>query len=196
MSQALVGASAWEERLYQHLASHMGNEVELLTAYQAAAAESDSKAFQYLVSIIVDDEKRHHRVFEELANALRSDVELRPVEPAVPDMAGFGKLPEKVVRPHRRPPRQGGRGRGRTTSPLTRAARRSRHDVVAVARQDDGTRHREARRDLAVRAQARAGIDPLTVSVARLPSADFSHPSRASGVRCVMEFGAGDRRVP
>ena len=97
MSQALVGASAWEERLYQHLASHMGNEVELLTAYQAAAAESDSKAFQYLVSIIVDDEKRHHRVFEELANALRSDVELRPVEPAVPDMAGFGKLPEKVV---------------------------------------------------------------------------------------------------
>jgi ferritin len=97
MSQALVGASQWEEEVYQHLSSHMDNEVALLTAYQDAAATSGSAAFQYLVSLIVEDEKRHHRVFEELANSLRSDVELRPVEPAVPDMAGFGQLPAKVV---------------------------------------------------------------------------------------------------
>jgi hypothetical protein len=97
MPEALVGASQWEEELYEHLSSHMDNEVELLAAYQEAAAESGSAAFQYLASLIVDDERRHHRVFEELANALRSDVELRPVEPAVPDMAGFGQLPAKVV---------------------------------------------------------------------------------------------------
>ena len=97
MPQALVGASQWEEELYEHLSSHMDNEVGLLTAYQDAAAESGSAAFEYLASIIVEDEKRHHRLFEELANALRSDVEMRPVEPAVPDMAGFGQLPAKVV---------------------------------------------------------------------------------------------------
>jgi hypothetical protein len=97
MPQALVGASRWEEELYEHLASHMDNEVGLLAAYQEAATTSGSAAFQYLASLIVEDERRHHRVFEELANALRSDVELRPVEPAVPDMAGFGQLPAKVV---------------------------------------------------------------------------------------------------
>ena len=97
MPQALIGASVWEEELYQHLTSHLGNELDLLTAYQQAAAEAGSAAFQYLVSLIIEDEKRHHRVFEDLANALRSDVEMRPVEPAVPDMAGFGQLPEKIL---------------------------------------------------------------------------------------------------
>jgi rubrerythrin len=97
MPQALIGASVWEEDLYHHLTTHLGNELDLLTAYQQAAAEAGSAAFQYLVSLIIEDEKRHHRVFEDLANALRSDVEMRPVEPAVPDMAGFGQLPEKIL---------------------------------------------------------------------------------------------------
>lgn len=97
MAQALIGASVWEEELYTHLTTHLNNEIELLQAYRAAAAESGSAAFGYLVDIIMDDEMRHHRVFEELANALRSDVEMRPVEPAVPDLAGFGALPDKVV---------------------------------------------------------------------------------------------------
>jgi len=97
MPQALPGASQWEEDLYEHLSSHVDNEIGLLTAYQAAAAESGSAAFQYLVALIVEDEKRHHRVFQDLCNALRSDVELRPVDGAVPDMAGFGQLPAKVV---------------------------------------------------------------------------------------------------
>jgi rubrerythrin len=97
MAQALIGASVWEEELYTHLTSHLNNELELLQAYRAAAAESNSAAFRYLVDLIMDDEMRHHRVFEELANALRSDVEMRPVEPAVPDLGGFGGLPDKVV---------------------------------------------------------------------------------------------------
>jgi rubrerythrin len=97
MPQLLVGASVWEEELYQHLTTHLGNELDLLTAYKNAAVESKSPAFQYLVGLIIDDEMRHHRLFEELANALRSDVEMRPVQPSVPDMGGFGELPDKVV---------------------------------------------------------------------------------------------------
>ena len=97
MPQLLVGASVWEEELYEHLTTHLGNELDLLTAYKNAAVESKSAAFQYLVGIIIDDEMRHHRVFEELANALRSDVEMRPVQPSVPDMGGFGQLPDTVI---------------------------------------------------------------------------------------------------
>jgi rubrerythrin len=97
MPQVLAGASVWEEELYEHLTTHLGNELDLLTAYKNAAVESKSPAFQYLVGLIIDDEMRHHRVFEELANALRSDVEMRPVQPSVPDMGGFGELPDKVI---------------------------------------------------------------------------------------------------
>jgi len=97
MTQALIGASVWEEELYTHLTTHMGNEIDLLKAYREAAAESKSAAFRYITELIMDDEIRHHRLFEELANALRSDVEMRPVEPAVPDLAGFGELPDRVV---------------------------------------------------------------------------------------------------
>jgi rubrerythrin len=97
MTQPLIGASMWEDDLYRHLSTHVANEIDLLTAYKSAADESKSAAFRYLADLIIEDEKRHHRVFEELANALRSDVEMRPVEPAVPDMAGFGEMPAKVV---------------------------------------------------------------------------------------------------
>jgi rubrerythrin len=97
MTQALIGASVWEDDLYRHLSTHLAAEIDLLTAYKDAAEESNSAAFRYLANLIIEDEKRHHRVFEELANALRSDVEMRPVEPSVPDMAGFGDMPQTVI---------------------------------------------------------------------------------------------------
>lgn len=97
MSDTLIGASVWEDDLYRHLSTHIASEIDLLTAYKSAADESKSAAFRYLANLIIEDEKRHHRVFEELSNALRSDVEMRPIEPAVPDMAGFGDMPQKVV---------------------------------------------------------------------------------------------------
>ncbi|MFI5042900.1 MAG: hypothetical protein ACHQNA_13820 [Acidimicrobiales bacterium] len=84
METQLVGASPWEEELYTHLTSHEETERGLLVAYQNAAAESESPAFSYLVSLIVEDEMRHHRVFRELASALKTDAELRPEQPAVP----------------------------------------------------------------------------------------------------------------
>ena len=97
MTQALIGASVWEDDVYRHLSTHLAAEVDLLTAYKDAAEQSQSEAFRYLANLIIEDEKRHHRVFEELANSLRSDVELRPVEPSVPDMAGFGDMPQTVI---------------------------------------------------------------------------------------------------
>jgi hypothetical protein len=93
MPQKLSGASVWEEELYEHLTSHVENERDLLLAYQRASAESGSSAFGYLAALIVEDEIRHHRMFEDLAEALRSGAELRPVEPRVPrlDWSGEGE---------------------------------------------------------------------------------------------------------
>jgi hypothetical protein len=90
MASKLVGASIWEDQLYEHLTSHEENERELLMEYQEAANRSQSKAFKYLVSLIVEDEIRHHRLFQDLAEALKVDAELRPEDPAVPRLDHWG----------------------------------------------------------------------------------------------------------
>jgi hypothetical protein len=47
-------------------------------------------AFQYLASLIIGDEIRHHRMFKELASALRTDAEFRPEPPAIPRLDHWG----------------------------------------------------------------------------------------------------------
>ena len=84
MATKLLGASVWEHELCEHLTSHEQNERGLLEEYQTAAARSWSPAFRYLSALILEDEHRHHRVFQELASALESDVEMQLEEPAVP----------------------------------------------------------------------------------------------------------------
>jgi rubrerythrin len=96
MVSKLVGASVWEERLYDHLTSHDEAEREMLEQYQAAASDSDSPAFRYLASLIIEDEIRHHRVFRELAETLRRDAEMRPGDPAVPHLQ-WGADAQRVV---------------------------------------------------------------------------------------------------
>src|SRR5579862_5641143 len=71
----LVGASVWEERLYEHLTTHELKEREVLVEYQDAAAATKSAAFAYLADLIVDDEIRHHQIFRDLAAALKTDAE-------------------------------------------------------------------------------------------------------------------------
>ena len=97
MANSLMGASVWEERLYQHLASHEDAERGLLEEYQDAAKNSQSQAFGYLASLIVEDEIRHHRVFRDLASALKTDAELRPEQPAVPRLDHWGPDPAAVT---------------------------------------------------------------------------------------------------
>jgi hypothetical protein len=94
---AVAAASIWESELYEHLTSHEENERRLLEDYHEAAAAAGSAAFSYLADLIMEDEIRHHRLFRELASALRSDFELRPEEPAVPRPANWGPDPEQVL---------------------------------------------------------------------------------------------------
>ncbi len=79
-----VGASVWERGLYNHLATHVENESALLQEYVAAAEKTDSKAFAYLVNLLVDDERRHHGTFAALAASLKTEAELSGQEPEIP----------------------------------------------------------------------------------------------------------------
>ena len=93
----LVGASIWEEDLYDHLTSHEEKEREILVKYREAAAASKSAALGYLASLIVDDEIRHHKTFRDLASALKSDAELRPEEPVIPRLDLGKSDPQQVL---------------------------------------------------------------------------------------------------
>lgn len=97
MPSQLVGASVWEEELYEHLTSHEENERGLLMQYQQAAQTSQSPAFAYLVSLIAEDEIRHHRLFADLADALKADAELRPEQPKIPRLDGWGPDPAQIA---------------------------------------------------------------------------------------------------
>jgi len=66
--------------------SHVEAERGLLDEYSAVAEQSQSKAFSYLVKLLIEDEIRHHRIFTELAESLRTDVETTGKDPIIPDM--------------------------------------------------------------------------------------------------------------
>ncbi len=97
MTDTLVGASVWEQEIYDHLTSHVEAERGILESYQEAARRSESAAFQYLVALIVEDEIRHHKRFSELAQALRSDAELSADPPVVPRLDWY-KADQKLIR--------------------------------------------------------------------------------------------------
>ena len=84
-TQPPIGLSVWEHDLYEHLTEHMQNELELVDRYEALAASAEGHV-SYLVKLIMEDEARHHRLFDEWRNALQSNAELREVEPQVPHM--------------------------------------------------------------------------------------------------------------
>lgn len=97
MVTRLVGASVWEEELYDHLATHELRERAMLEEYEQVAEKSQSGALRYLVSLIVEDEVRHHRLFRQLADSLRTDAELRPEEPAIPRLDRWGHHVDDVL---------------------------------------------------------------------------------------------------
>jgi hypothetical protein len=86
MSDALIGASTREQDLFDHLNQHLEQEQGLLEEYIEVASKTGSKAFVYLVNLLIEDERRHHRLFAELAASLRSEAELSTADPVVPRM--------------------------------------------------------------------------------------------------------------
>jgi hypothetical protein len=81
-----IGASSWEREIFDHLTQHIVQERGLLEEYVNAARETESKALAYLIDLLVEDGRRHHGLFKQLAQSLKSTAELRPDSPAVQRM--------------------------------------------------------------------------------------------------------------
>lgn len=91
------GPSVWERELWTHLTSHVEAERDLLEKYSAVAKQSQSKAFGYLVNLLIEDEIRHHRIFTELAKSLETEALMSRDEPAIP-YPDFDKADRAMVR--------------------------------------------------------------------------------------------------
>jgi hypothetical protein len=75
-----------ETELFSHLSGHAAREGEILEEYVQAVEATQSKALAYLIEILMEDERRHHRWFAELASSLEADASFSGAEPAVPRM--------------------------------------------------------------------------------------------------------------
>jgi hypothetical protein len=65
-----TGANHSTRKVVEALDKHGREEAELLERYQRFIDESEPPAVRYLVGLIVEDEQRHHRVLEDLANTI------------------------------------------------------------------------------------------------------------------------------
>ena len=92
-----ISAGTWERDLFELLIGHIERERETLQEYQQAAQETRSKAFAYVVGLLIEDEKRHHELFKSLAQTVRSEAELIPGSPVIPYM-DFDRVDSEKVR--------------------------------------------------------------------------------------------------
>jgi hypothetical protein len=63
----------WAQRLAHYLQEHMDTEREALRSYAHLAEETQSDRIRFLINMILDDEVRHHRIFQDLVNWLRAE---------------------------------------------------------------------------------------------------------------------------
>lgn len=78
------GASVWELQMFEHLTGHTRREGAMLADYAELAATTESNALRYVINMLLEDERRHHRYFDELATSLKSESEFSADEPIVP----------------------------------------------------------------------------------------------------------------
>ena len=97
MPTEIVGASVWEQELFDHFRSHVENERELIAEYGELAESSSVPGFRYLAELIIADEERHHRQFADLAETIRAEAELSYDEAPIPPVPQV-RLPEEERR--------------------------------------------------------------------------------------------------
>lgn len=93
----IPGASVWEQQLYDHLIEHVNGEREILQDYERLAEETESPAFAYLAGLILDDERRHHQLLNDLAETIRTSATLSGEPTPIPDLGVFRADREKIL---------------------------------------------------------------------------------------------------
>jgi len=76
--------TVWAQRIVGRLREHMDSEREALTEYARLAEEAPDGHVRFLMRLILEDERRHHQLFAEMADSLEREIENR----------GAGRLPE------------------------------------------------------------------------------------------------------
>lgn len=77
-----------EGRLISILGTHGERESAALDAYRLLAEESDDEGVRYLTRLILDDEKRHHALIDEMLHTVRAFVEDVDLAPSAPFRVG------------------------------------------------------------------------------------------------------------
>ena len=72
--------------MFDHLVSHVELEQDAFAEYVAATQGTKSNALRYLVNLIVEDEKRHHQMFADMARSLKAEIEELTPETLVPGL--------------------------------------------------------------------------------------------------------------
>jgi rubrerythrin len=83
-NESWAGPSATDRALYAHLTNHIAMERGLLEEYREISERTQSKAFRYLVELLIEDEIRHHKIFSELTESLETTALMKAKEPVVP----------------------------------------------------------------------------------------------------------------
>jgi len=91
---ALVGASEWEQRIFDLLQEHIENEDAVQAGYRELLERSTSASNKMLIGMILEDEARHHETLDRIAKAVRSQVEMERIEGAVPPLSAPTHDPE------------------------------------------------------------------------------------------------------
>lgn len=97
MVATLPGASVWEQEVYDQFLAHIEAESEILDAYRKLASDLGSSDVTYLANLILEDEVRHHRLFQELANALSAEVQLGPSVGGIPEIPAVRADPSALL---------------------------------------------------------------------------------------------------
>jgi rubrerythrin len=93
----IQGASVWEQEVYDHLLQHVEGEKVILQSYDALANETTSPAFAYLARLILDDERRHHAMLNDLAETIRMSAQLSGEPTPIPDLGMFHADRERIL---------------------------------------------------------------------------------------------------
>lgn len=96
-STSIPGASVWEQQLYDHITSHVDNEMDVIRSYAELAESTDSPAFAYLARMILADEHRHHEMLKDLADTIKTSAELSSEPTPIPELGMFGADRERII---------------------------------------------------------------------------------------------------
>lgn len=93
----MVDIDVWAQQLAHYLQEHMDTEREALREYAHLAEETKSDQVRFLINMILDDEVRHHRIFQDMVNWIRAEHSQRS---DIESRIGFGASSSGDEREH------------------------------------------------------------------------------------------------